>query len=233
MRGLLGAWLVWLSLIIIEAYTSGIAWMLNHIGPGCLIAGIWFLAGLTLVWNKAEKAWNTADGRSWMAAGASALCVVLLFNGMGLVRIPVAPVSADAYRYVADIEAQFACCPSSQVLLDAGSWMYARDGVVMGDRAPSIGERGYSLTGDFSGILARIRSRRYARILVRDFHDPDFWYDHFTWRTPSGIRRALQDYYRETGRIRAAGTPVTSKDRAEDPYLFGEITILEPKIPGS
>jgi hypothetical protein len=188
---------------------------------------------LTVVWNNAEESWRTASAHSWIAAGAAALSVALLFNGMGLLRIPVEPLSADAYRYAADIEAQFAGHPSSQVLLDAGSWMYARERVVMGDRAPSIGERGHSLTGDFSGILSRIRAHRYARILVRDFHEPDFWYDHSTWLKPSGIRQALLDNYRETGKIRAAATPATSKDRAEDPYLFGEITILEPKIPGS
>jgi hypothetical protein len=194
-----------------------------------LIAGVWFLAGLTRVWNDVGTKWTAASANSWLAAGAAAISVALLFNGMGLVRIPVAPLSTDTYRYVADIEAQFAGLPSSQVLLDAGSWMYARDRVVMGDRAPSIGERGYSLTGDFSGILSRIRARRYGRILVRNFHGTDFWYEHFSWPRQSGIRQALLENYREIGRIRAAATPVASKDRAEDPYLFGEVTILEPK----
>ena len=32
-----------------------------------------------------------------------------------------------------------------------------------------------------------------------------------------------------SGRIRAADPPVSLRDRAEDPYLFGEISILEPK----
>ncbi len=40
----------------------------------------------------------------------------------------------------------------TRVLLDAGTWAYFKDGVVMKDRAPSIGERGHSQTGDFSGI---------------------------------------------------------------------------------
>ena len=33
-------------LLIVEVYTSGVAWMLNHIGPASLIAGVWFLAGM-------------------------------------------------------------------------------------------------------------------------------------------------------------------------------------------
>jgi hypothetical protein len=230
-NALVGAWLVWLGLITVEAYTSGIAWMLNHIGPGCLLAGVWFLAGLTVVWNRASEAWSAGSARDWIAAGAATLSVALLFSGMGLVRIPTQPFSDDAYRYVRDIEAQFRGQPAGRVLLDAGSWVYEPDRVVMGDRAPSIGERGYSGTGDFSGILSRIAHHRYSKILVRDFHEPDFWYEHFTWAKPSGIRQALLDHYRETGRIRGAVPPLSSRDRAEDPYLFGEIAILEPKAP--
>ena len=36
---LIGPWFIWLGIISIETYTSGIAWMTNHIGPGSLIAG--------------------------------------------------------------------------------------------------------------------------------------------------------------------------------------------------
>ncbi len=226
---LLGAWLIWLGLITTEAYTSGIAWMLNHIGPGCLIAGVWFLAGLSIMWNRLALAWELGRIQDWITAGAVTCALALAFHGMGLVRIPVTPVSADAYRYVNEIEAQFAGIPANKVLLDAGSWVYLKNKVVMGDRAPSIGERGYSETGDFSGILSRIRQKRYAKILVRDFHEQDFWYDHSTWARSSGIRQTLIDNYREAGHIRAVKSPLPDKDRGEDPYLFGEITILEPK----
>ena len=47
---LLGAWLIWLVLFILEAYTSGIAWMLNHMGPASVIGGIWFIAAMTRFW---------------------------------------------------------------------------------------------------------------------------------------------------------------------------------------
>jgi hypothetical protein len=228
---LAGAWLVWLTLITVEAYTSGIAWMLNHIGPGTLVATVWFLAGLALLWNRAAETWKAGFAGDWIAAGAASVSLVLLFTGMGLMRIPIQPISNDAYRYVHDIEAQFQGQPADRILLDAGSWNYTRARVVMGDRAPSIGERGYSSTGDFSGILARIASHRYSKILVRDFYEPDFWYEHFTWVKPSGIRQALLSHYREIGHIRAAAPPVSLRDRAEDPHLFGEITILEPKPP--
>ena len=230
MRLLLSPWLVWISLISLEAYTSGIAWMLNHLGPGCLIAGVWFLAGLTVVWESwASRAAGSAKRpERWVQAGCAAALVSLIFSGFGVVRIPLAPVSADAYRYVNDIEREFAGQPSRDVLLDAGSWVYLKDGVVMKDRAPCIGERGYSETGDFSGILSRLRQKRYAKILVRDLHEPDFWYDHYLWPKSSGIREALLQNYHETGKIEAVSSTVPVKNRAEDPYLFSRITILEP-----
>ena len=228
---LLGAWLLSLALLASEAYTSGVAWMLNHMGPGSLLAGVWFVAALTAVWGRMRE-WleerETPAGR-WAAAGACSAAAALLFSGLGVVRIPMRPLPDDAYRYVREIEAQFRGRPASDVLLDAGTWMYLKPRVIMKDRAPSIGERGYSQTGDFSGILGRIEHKRYARILVRDFHQPDFWYDYYLWPKPSGIRQALLANYREVGRIRGVESPVPPRNRAEDPYLFGEITILEPK----
>jgi hypothetical protein len=170
---------------------------------------------------------------AWLRSGAAVAVVILLFSGLGLVRIPTPPLSRDAYRYVRDIERQFQGEPADRILLDAGTWIYLARGVVMRDRAPSIGERGYSETGDFSGILGRIGSRYYRKILVRGFHQPDFWYDASNWLHPSGIRRALGDNYRETGTIRAAARPPSERDHAEDYYLFGDISILEPRRAGS
>jgi len=229
-RILFAAWLAWLAIIGIEAYTSGIAWMLNHIGPGCLIGGVWFLAGLAAVWNRAiESQSDVLMMHRWLQAGALSAVAALFFSGLGVVRIPVQPIPGDAYRYVRDIEHAFQGQPANRVLLDAGSWVYLNGRVVMGDRAPGIGERGYTGTADFSGILSRIAAGRYSKILVRGFHDRDFVYDYFTWAKSSGIRQALLDHYRETGKIRAAAENPYARNWAEDPYYFGEITILEPK----
>ena len=134
-------------------------------------------------------------------------------------ELDITKLSYHAFAYVTD----------NYVLLDAGSWIYLKSGVVMGDRAPSIGERGFRATGDFSGILTRIAQKRYAKILVRGFHDIDFVYDYYMWPKPSGIRQALLDNYRETGRIPAVADYPYSKNWAEDPYYFGKISILEPK----
>jgi hypothetical protein len=95
----------------------------------------------------------------------------------------------------------------------------------MKDRAPSIGERGVSETGDFSGILGRLRQRHYTKILVRNFHSGDFWYDHELWKTSSGIRQALEQNYRETRRIE----PISGMPDNARPYPFNEISVLEPK----
>jgi len=225
---LMGAWLASLLVFAAETYTTGIAWTLNHMGPGSLLAGVWFLAGLASVWDIATGA-RTRGAQDWIRAGALTATLALAFSGWGVVRIPLRPISQDAYRYIGDIEKEFQGQPASQILLDAGTWVYWKQRVVMGDRSPSIGERGYSGAGDFSGILSRIAAKRYSKILVRDYHDPDFAYEHYLWTKPSGIRQAMLDNYREVGRIRAAEGPAALKDWAEDPYFFGEIAILEPK----
>jgi hypothetical protein len=221
---LLGAWLVWLAVLLAETHTSGIAWMLNHMGPGCLIAGIWFLAGFARLWQRSELS------RNWVTCGSALAVVMLMFNGMGLIRIPLRPVSDDAYRYVRDIEQQFKGQPAGQILMDTGTWTYWNSKIVMGDRGPGIGDRGHSGIGDFSGIISRITAKRYSKILMRGFHDRDFIYDYYLWPKSSGIRQALIENYRETGRIPAAQGPAAVPNWAEDPYYFGEITILEPKI---
>jgi hypothetical protein len=201
---------------------------LNHMGPGCLLAGIWFLAGLASVWKSIASS-ATTPVQSWIRVAAAVAVVALLFNGMGLVRIPLRPIPDDAYRYVHEIEHAFKGHPTDRVLLDAGTWVYLRDKVIMRDRCPSIGERGFTQTGDFSALLSRVGARHYSKILVRGFHAPDFIYDYYLWPKSSGIRQALAANYRETGHIRAVETPAHLKNWAEDPYYFGEITILEPK----
>ncbi len=64
---------------------------------------------------------------------------------------------------------------------------------------------------------------------MRDFHKPNCWYDNAVWPRHRQLRDALEASYRETGSIPAAVGPREVKDWAEDPHLFSEITILEPK----
>ncbi len=226
---LFGAWLTCVAVFVTATYTSGLGWMLNHMGPGSLLAGIWLMAGLGSVWKAANETGLTDRWQVWIRAAALSGAVALLFSGLGVIRIPFLPLPQDAKRYAHDIERQFEGMPAKQVLLDLGSWVYWKDRAIIGDRATSIGDRGYSGAGDFSGILSRIRSKHYSRILLRGYHNFDFVYDYFLFPKPTGIREALQQNYREVGSIRAVDPNPYVKDWAEDPYYFGEITILEPK----
>jgi hypothetical protein len=226
-KKLFGLWFIWLALISVETYTSGVAWMINHIGPGCLIAGVWFWAGTAAVWNRFQGSTiKNATAAEWFRAGAAAVLVLLLFSGFGVVRVPVRPFDfQDAERYIGEIENEFTGEMPEKVLLDLGSWVYLPNGVIMKDRAPAIGERGYSQTGDFSGILRRIEEKNYSKILVRNLHSPDFWYDHEMWNRPSGIRQALLENYREAGRIDA----VKGFEPNMLPYGLSQISILVPR----
>ncbi len=224
---LLGPWLIWLFFMAIEIYTSGAAWILNHIGPGSLIAGCWFLAALVRVWPILSRFNNRKFLlKNWMKAGITVAMIFFLFSGLGFVRIPLKSLPPDAYRYISDIEREFEGHSTEDVLLDAGTWIYLKDGVIMKDRSPCIGERGYSETGDFSGFLRRIEEKKYSKILVRDLHSPLLQYDFGLWRKSSGIRQVLLDNYKEIGQIKA----VTRENYEYNTYLFSEISILVPRM---
>jgi hypothetical protein len=221
---LLSPWLIWLSLMLLETYTSGIAWMINHIGPASLIASIWFVTGLIIIWPELSRL-NKESRRqySWLRAGLVLGVMGFLFSGLGVVRIPLPALPKDAYRYLHEIEQQFGGQPAKDILLDSGSWVYVKEKVIMKDRAPCIGERGYSGTGDFSGIIQRLEQKRYKKILVRDLHSPEFFYDYWLWRKSSGIRKTLLENYHEVGLIKGV-------DGLKNPF-FSNISILVPNSP--
>jgi hypothetical protein len=152
--------------------------------------------------------------------------------------MPVKPLPTDAYRYVGEIEREFAGMPAGKVLLDVGAWIPARNLIVTKDQAPSIASRGSSRAkGDFSGILRRLDQRYYEKILVRNLDGAAFWYDDRTWwRQSSGIRQALCANYEEVGRIKAVEGERRFMLFSFEPvpfpatrYGFKEITILAPK----
>jgi hypothetical protein len=227
-RQVLGVWLVWLLLFLAGAYTSGAAWTLSHMGPGSVIAGIWFMAGITRFWTTP----NFIDGAEprligWLNTAIAVALSCLLFSGLGFIRIPLKPVSDDAYRYIREIENEFEGESPENVLLDAGSWIYLKNGTVMKDRATAIGDRGFQGMGGFSEMTRRIEEKQYSKILLRGFHREDFWYDNDMWRESSGIRKALQENYVEKGTIRAVSKTLLEK---ESPYLFGDISVLIRKV---
>ncbi len=221
-RQLLGAWLVALTFFAIETYTSGVAYMRNHMGPGSLLAGVWLLAALPRVWPIKRFAPPSGEmSRAWFRPALRLGVVGLGLAGLGVVRIPVRFADADGLRYVSEIEREFADGSPDSILLDMGTWVYVPSGVVMKDRAPCIGERGFSETGDFSAMIGRLNDRLYTKILIRKLHEPDCWYDYSSWRKSSGIKKALLDNYREVRVLQ----PVSGDTR----YGFGAISVLVPR----
>ncbi len=220
-RRVAGLWVVAMLLLAQEAYTSGIAWMLNHMGPGSVLTGIWFAAALVAVWPRGVV--HPPHFLPWARAGLAAVLTLFCFSGLGLVRIPVSSLPKDIERYVSAIEGEFRGMDASKVLLDAGSWVYLPDKVVMKDRSAAVGDLGYSGLGDFTGMHDRLRTRYYQRILVRSLKTPDFGYDHYLWPEKSGGTRAiLLANYREVRRI-----PAVEGEEDGTPYLR-EISVLEP-----
>ncbi len=220
-----GLWLAALGLLAVEAYTSGIAWMLNHMGPGSMLCGVWLLAALTRSWTALTAPRTGHPFMIWARAATALVAVMLTMSGLGLIRVPTPMLPDDARRYAAAIEHEFEGQPADHVLLDYGSWIYAKHGVVMKDHAAPIGEAGFTGTADFSGILSRINSRYYSRILVRDYDSPEFTYDYMLWPRSSGIKAALEANYRVVRTIEAV------QGRGGNPPWFKTVTVLEPRLP--
>ena len=209
------------GLLAIEAYTSGIAWMVNHLGPGSFLAALWFLAALHNRWLGAAPDPGLPPLTAWIRTGAATAVLVLAFRGLGLIPEPATTLPPDAVRYARAIEAEFRGAPADRVLLDYGTWPYLASRVVTRDHAGPFGEAGYTQTADFSGLMGRIETGYYARVLIRDFDGPDLAYDHASWPVSSGIREALARHYREVRRI-----PAVAGNRI--PPWFKAVSVLEP-----
>jgi hypothetical protein len=238
-RQLLGTWVVWLLFLLGVTYTSGIEWMINHLGPGCLLAGIWFLAAATRLWPAvpAQTSLRYSPVR-WARTAIGIVLMCLAYAGLGLVWMPINPLPDDAYRYIDEIEREVADVPAGRVLLDVGAWISARNLVVQKDQVAGIGSRASSrASGDFSAFFSRLENRYYDKILVRNLDAPKFSYDNSVWwRRSSGIRQALLRNYREAGRIKAIKGEKRFLLYSFEPvpfpatrYGFDEITILVPR----
>lgn len=229
-----GPWLAAFCLLVVETYTSGVAWMLNHIGPGCLLVTVLFLVSLAKIWPSLwSRSLNPPAPVNWTAAGFRAAIVVAVLAGMHAIRVPVPVFDGDAARYTKAIEAEFAGLPAERVLLDLGSWVYWKENVNMKDRVATIGEQAYSQTGDFSATVDRLKSKHYDKILVRNLDSPDFWYDSFLLRKTTGIKKALMENYRVERVIPAVKFPEPKSEHTESQYLFTEISIFIPRTDGT
>ncbi len=226
---LAGPWLIWLAIFVTEIYTSGLGWMMNHIGPGSLLAGVWGIAAIAAAW----PVWRDADlwplqPRRMIRVGLVFSAVVVCLFGLGTVSFGYQTYPQQASRYIKDIEKEFEGQDPGKVLLDAGSWIYMNHGIVMKDRVIGIGDRANGGIGDFSGIRGRIKQHTYSKILVRNLHKPDFWYDYYSWKRSSGIRQALLENYREVRTISSA-LPEGFVDRGGTSVLLSTISVLVPR----
>lgn len=224
-RGRIAVWASWAIVIGIQAYTSGIGFVVNHLGPGIVMAGCWFLVALVRVWPR-----PVADAPAWrypvLQAGA-AVFVTMLLAGLGFLREPGNPVPRDLDRYVAEIEREFSDLPADQVLMDVGSWIYLREGVLMKDRSgpvslhvganqPEINREALAET------IARIEGKQYRRILARELDTPRTAYD-FQNRG-SGVKDAILENYRVVRRI-----PGVDVNRWWPRHMIAEVLVLEPR----
>jgi hypothetical protein len=216
------------GLFLAEAYTSGIGFTPNHLGPGVVLAAMWGMLALTSAWPE-----GGTPGGSWRAIGVrTALVAVPLFylGGMGLVQEPRNPIPRDLARYVADIDAEFRGVPAAEVLLDMGSWPYLEAGVVMKDRADPValhaGVNQSTINHPMlAETIARIRARTYRRILARNIEGDLTPYDF--QRRGTGVREAILEEYHIVRRIPA----VAGVSRWWPHFLLSEVVVLEPNGP--
>lgn len=214
------------GIFLAEAYTSGIGFTPNHLGPGVVLATLWGMLAMAAAWPtpSAEPGW-------WRQIGQRATLAVLpLFfvGGLGLVREPHDPVPADLTRYIADLDSEFAGMPAEQVLLDMGCWPYLNAGVVMKDRGDPValhaGANQRAINRPMlAETIARIRARKYLRILARNIESDATPYDF--QRRGTGVREAILEEYQIVRRIPA----VKGVSKWWPSFLLDEVAVLEPR----
>ena len=143
-------------------------------------------------------------------------------------RQPRILVPADLDRYIAEIEREFAGFDPATVLMDTGTWIYFREGVLVKDRSAPVSVHVASNADEIERenlveTIARIERRSYRKILARRLDSPETWYDFLD--RGSGVKRAILDHYEEAGRIQA----VQGVDRWFPPHLVDEIIVYVPR----
>ena len=217
-RVALALWTVWVLLCGIQIWTSGYAWVVNHLGAGVLIAACWFFVWLVRIWPQFSTA-----GQQVFAA----ITVVVVLGSLGFDRDPRNPVPPDFDRYMADISQELGGS-MRDVLMDWGSWPYMRENIVMKDRALSVAVH----AGDnqrevnhamLAATIGRIERKTYRKILVRNYETSDNFYD-FN-RRGTGVRQAMEAHYRVARRIPG----VRGINQWWPIHLVQEVTVLVPR----
>ena len=153
--------------------------------------------------------------------------VILLFGALGLVRMPQNPIPADFFRYINDIEKEFAGFAPHKVLMDTGNWIYLREGVVMKDRSEVVGiwvGKNQQIDHHYlAETIKRIEDKNYDKILARQLDTDQSWYD-FQDRG-SGVKAAILAHYQPIGRVPA----VRGIETWWPNHLVAEVMVLVPK----
>jgi hypothetical protein len=217
------AGVTWAVMLSIQAWTSGIGWVVNHLGPAVVIAAALALAALPGAFPRFAAALSARYG-AFAATALLALACVWLH----LLRIPSPPAPPHALaEHAAAIEREFAGLEPESVLLDNGSWIYQRHGLVMKDRSSPLalhaGENQPINHAAIAPTISRIESGVYAKILVHDI-DPrpglQTWYDYRDRGT--GVKQAISARY-ELARVipgAAANFPSWMEQLASDVWVY-------------
>jgi hypothetical protein len=222
-RTVLALWVVWATMFGIQAYTSGLGFAANHLGPGVVVATAWFLVWVLHVWPTA----GAGPMRGLLHQLAACAAVFLVFGALRVIREPISGVPAQTARFISEIEQEFEGMDPRSVLLDNGSWVYLRDGVIMKDRSapvslhvginqPEINRQALEET------ISRIDARVYRRLLVRMLDTPRTDYD-FQDRG-SGVKDAMLENYQVVRRIQGVDVGAWWPKG-----MLGEILVLEPR----
>jgi hypothetical protein len=217
-------WLCWGLVFGLAAYTSGIGFQVNHLGPAVVAAVGFALVALVRVWPVVPE-----NRTLTCVSGVAAVCaVVLSFGGLGMIREPRNPVPEDFGRYVGQIQDETRGANLERVLIDTGTWPYFQQSIVMRDRsAPVSLHVGINQTAinhtALADTIARIDAQYYDKILARQIDTPETWYD-FQNRG-SGVKAAILRQYRIVRRI--AG--VKGVEYWWPMHLVSEVAVLEPR----
>lgn len=221
-------WVAWLLAMGIAVYTSGVGFQANHLGPGVILAACWFFVALLKVWpvaGNAPSAWQNR-AQEMVAVGM----VVLVFGALGFVKEVRNPVPKDFSRYVSAIERQFEGVPAERLLMDTGSWVYLKEGVLMKDRSAPVSLHAGINQPEINramlrATINRIEHKTYDKILARQIDTDNTWYDFQDRGT--GIKDTILENYHEVDRIPGV-------EGIEDwwpKHLVSEIVVLAPNEP--
>lgn len=209
-------WASWFVLVAAQTYLSGAGWhVLYQFGPSVMIGTVFLLAALAASWPPAP---DITGGVSVLAhagrcaSGVVAVCTVFL--ALHVVPNwkedsprfwPGRAPSPDVARYIHDIEREFEGLAPDKILLDIGNWPYLKHGVLVKDRAVSLGDQPLAgIYENFDRMVERLDARYYDKLIVRDYDDPFFVYDVAIWERSSGVRAAIERNYDLLRRIKAA-----------------------------